>query len=308
MKMYDVVIVGAGPGGLTAAIYALRSGLSVAIVEKAMIGGQASLTYEIKNFPGFVSISGMELAMKMHEQATLLGAETIYGEVKKINFASMNNLLFIDDEQIFANTIILSMGAKARTLGVPGEAEFIGRGICYCAVCDGALYKDKEVVLVGGGNSAVEDAIYLSKICKSVTIINNLPTFTCQKVLLDDLEKQIEEKNNIFVNHNSCVLEISGEEMVKQVKYKNAEGKEVLVNAEGVFIAIGRAPDTELVRNSVHLDAHGYVAVDENFETNQPGVFACGDVVVKKLRQIITACADGAIAATNANTFIGQNK
>ena len=307
MIKYDVVIIGAGPGGLTAAIYALRSGLSVAIVEKGMIGGQASLTYEIKNFPGFSNISGMELAMKMHEQATELGAETIYGEVQNINFAPMNNLIFVDGQEVFANTVILGMGAKARTLGVKGEAELIGRGICYCAVCDGAIYKDKEVILVGGGNSAVEDAIYLSNICNKVTVINNLPTFTCQEVLLKELNAQIEDKHNIFVNHNSCVLEIIGDSQVEAVKYLNDDGKEVTVKVDGVFIAIGRAPDTAVVRNSIHLDAHGYIATDENLETNQPGVYACGDVRVKNLRQIITACADGAIAATSAHRYISNN-
>ncbi len=308
MEKYDVAIIGAGPGGLTAAIYALRSGLSVAIIEKAMIGGQTSLTYEVRNYPGFISISGMELAMKMHEQATLLGATTIYGEVSNINFSPMNNLLTIDDKQIFANTIILSMGARARTLGVKGEAELIGRGICYCAVCDGAIFKDKDVVLVGGGNSAVEDAIYLSNICKSITIINNLPSFTCQEVTLKELEKTIDEKKNIFINHNSMVLEFGGTNSLEFVKYKNDDGNEVVKKVSGAFIAIGREPDTNLVRNSIHLDEHGYVAVDENLETNQPGVFACGDVRVKELRQIVTACADGAICATNAKTFINLNK
>lgn len=307
MIKYDVVIIGAGPGGLTAAIYALRSGLSVAIIEKGMIGGQASLTYDIKNYPGFITISGMELAMKMHEQATELGAETIYGEVQNINFAPMNNLIFVDDQEIFANTVILSMGAKARQLGVKGEAELVGRGICYCAVCDGALYRDKEIVLVGGGNSAVEDAIYLSNICKKVTVINNLPTFTCQDALLKELEAQIEDKHNIFVNHNSCVLEVIGENQVEAVKYLNDDGKEITLTVDGLFIAIGRVPDTKVVRNGIHLDEHGYIAADENMETNQPGVFACGDVRVKNLRQIITACADGAIAATSAHRYISNN-
>lgn len=308
MEKYDVVIIGAGPCGLTAAIYALRSGLSVAIIEKNMIGGQTSLTYEVKNYPGFVSISGMELSTKMHEQSTLLGAVTIYGEVKSINFSPMNNLIIVEDKEVFANTIILSMGARARTLGVNGESDFIGRGICYCAVCDGAIFKDQDVVLVGGGNSAVQDAIYLSNIAKSITIINNLPSFTCQKILLDELEKIMNNKHNININHNSMVKEFLGTDVLSGVKFVNDAGEETTVNVSGAFIAIGREPDTELVRNTIHLDEHGYVAVDDNLETNQPGVFAGGDVRVKRLRQIVTACADGAIAATNANSFINQNK
>lgn len=309
MRKYDVAIIGAGPGGLTAAIYAMRSGLSTVIIERDVIGGQASLTYEINNYPGFVSISGSELTNKMHEQATLLGAETIYGEVSNINFAPMNNLIIVEGEEIFANTIILSMGAKARTLGADGEIEYIGKGICYCAVCDGASFKDKDVVLIGGGNSAVQDAIYLSNICKTVTIVNNLPNFTCSEQLLKQLEKQIEEKKNIRVNYNSKVLEFVGDdEMLKAVKYLNDDNTEVITPSNGAFISIGRAPDTKLVRTSVHLDEQGYIAVDENLETNQPGVFACGDVIVKKVRQIVTACADGAIAATSAGNFITENK
>lgn len=309
MRKYDVAIIGAGPGGLTAAIYAMRSGLSTVIIERDVIGGQASLTYEINNYPGFVSISGSELTNKMHEQATLLGAETIYGEVSNINFAPMNNLIIVEGEEIFANTIILSMGAKARTLGADGEIEYIGKGICYCAVCDGASFKDKDVVLIGGGNSAVQDAIYLSNICKTVTIVNNLPNFTCSEQLLKQLEKQIEEKKNIRVNYNSKVLEFVGDdEMLKAVKFLNDDNTEVITPSNGAFISIGRAPDTKLVRTSVHLDEQGYIAVDENLETNQPGVFACGDVIVKKVRQIVTACADGAIAATSAGNFITENK
>ncbi len=309
MRKYDIAIIGAGPGGLTAAIYATRSGLSTVIIERDMIGGQASLTYEVNNYPGFNNISGSELTQKMHDQATLLGAETVYGEVTNINFAPMNNLIIVEGEEIFANTIVLSMGAKARTLGAEGEIEHLGRGICYCAVCDGAEYKDKNVVLIGGGNSAVNDAIYLSNICKSVTIINNLPNFTCSNNLLKQFEKQCELKKNVSINYNSKILEFVGdEEGLKAVKFLNDDNTEVITPSNGAFISIGRAPDTTLVRSSVHLDEQGYIAVDENLQTNLPGVFACGDVIVKKVRQIVTACADGAIAATSAGNFINENK
>lgn len=307
-KKYDVVIIGAGASGLTAAIYALRSGQSVAIIEKGMIGGQASLTYEVKNFPGFKTISGMELSLKMHEQATELGAETFYGEVTDIDFEKMNNVVHLANEDIVASAIILCMGAKARTLNAEGEAEFTGKGVAYCAVCDGAFYKDKRVAVIGGGNTAIEDAIYLSNICKSVLISNNLPSFTCQQTLLDELNKTMLENKNIKIQQNTIVESIYGKNCVEGVKFTNDSDEKTNVKLDGVFVAIGRAPDTKFVRNKIHLDEKGYIAVNDKLETNQPGVFAAGDVIVKDLRQIITACADGAIAATNANSFINSNK
>ncbi len=307
MKRYDLAIIGGGPGGLTAAIYALRSGLSTVIIEKAMIGGQTSLTGEIENYPGILNINGMELTMKMHEQATHYGVVTLYGEVKNIEFKEMNNVLLVDDEKICANTIILSMGAKARTLNVPGEAELTSRGVCYCAVCDGAIYRGRDVVLVGAGNSALEDAIYLSNICKTVTIINYLPKFKAQDYLIKELEKQMATKNNIKIIYNANVSQIIGEKQISAVKYI-LQDKEEELNAQGVFIAIGRTPDTALVKDLIELNERGYILTNEKLETNMPGVFAAGDVRVKDLRQIITASADGAIAATNAKAYINKNK
>ena len=307
MNKFDVAVIGAGPGGLTAAIYAQRSGLNVVIIENNVIGGQASLSYEINNYPGFNSISGTDLTMKMHEKATTLGAVTLYGDIKEVDFALMNNLIVVEDKEIIASTVILSMGAKARTIGAEGEAELIGRGICYCAICDGASYKDKDVVVVGSGISAIEDAEYLSNICKNVTVLNNLPNFACSEEDIKVLDNQIKNNKNIRVVYNTAVTEVKGKDHVTGVKFM-LDGGEYSINCDALFVSVGRAPDTDMVRSSIHLDENGYIATDENLETNQAGVFACGDVRVKQLRQIITACADGAVAATNANKFINKNK
>lgn len=307
-KNVDVAIIGAGPAGLTAAIYALRSGLKVSIIEKLMIGGQASLTYDIKNYPGFETISGMELGLKMHAQAESLGAETVYGEVEKIEFKKGKNKLFTTDGELVAKTIILAMGAKARNVGAVNEEKFIGRGVAYCAVCDGSFYKNKDVVLVGGGNSAVEDAIYLSKIAKSVTIINNLNLFTAQEVLVQEINEII-KNGNIKVFHKHVVTKVLGENSVCGVEVKSLEtGKVFEIPANGMFVAIGRIPDCDIVKGNVNVDNNGYIIANEHMETNVEGVFVCGDVRVKSLRQIITACADGAIAATSANNYINNFK
>lgn len=305
---YDLAIIGGGVSGLTAAIYALRSGLKTVIIEKGMIGGQVSLTNEIKNYPGYVSITGPELSLKMHEQATGLGAKTVYGEVKGIDFKKMNNVIHIDKKTISASSIILSMGAKASELECKGEKEFVNCGVSYCAICDGAFYKNKNVVIIGGGNTAVQGAIYLSNLCKSVLISTNLPAFICQEKVLQEFNKAKRENKNIKVQFNTVPTEIYGTDQVKGVKFSNDSDKKSDVKTDAVFVAVGRAPDTKFIRNKIHLDERGYIAVDENLETNKAGVFASGDVRSKGLRQIVTACADGAVAATNAFRFISANK
>ena len=304
--MFDCVIIGGGTAGMTAAIYLLRAGKSAMILESTALGGQITASARIENFPGLLGVSGIEYADKLAEQVFHFGGQIEPVEVKEVRKEGDHFMIeTTDDERYEAKSVIIATGAAHRHLGLPREEEL--PGVSYCAVCDGAIFKDKEVVLVGGGNSAVEDAVYLSNICKKVTVINNLPTFTCQEGVLKEFEAQKADKQNIVVNQNSCVLEIIGENQVEAVKFLNDDGKEVTLNVDGVFIAIGRTPDTKVVRNSIHLDEHGYIATDENLETNQPGVFACGDVRVKELRQIITACADGAIAATNANSYITNN-
>lgn len=305
-KIFDIAIIGGGPAGMTSAIYALRSGKSVVMIEKMMIGGQASLTYEIRNFPGFISISGMDLGMKMHEQATELGLETVYGEVTSVDFVGDIKRLETTDGTVESKAVILAMGAKARPLGVENEERYIGAGLAYCAICDGAFYKNLDIALVGGGNSAVEDAIYMSKICPSVTIINNLSDFTCQDILRQEINELIKQ-GKITVYHDSVVTRLSGDRKIDGVEFKNLKTGKITTKAvSGVFVAIGRIPENDLVKNVVACDKNGYIIADENMHTNVSGVFVAGDVRVKNLRQVITACGDGAIAATEAGAYVNK--
>ena len=307
MKEYDVVILGAGPAGLTASIYAVRSGLKTLVIENKMIGGQATLTYEIRNYPGFESISGMDLTMQMQAQAENLGVDFEYDSVEEINLEK--KYVKTSMEEFSAKSLILAMGASARKVGAKNEEELTGKGVAYCAVCDGAFYKDLDVVMVGGGNSAVEDAIYMSKIAKSVTIVNNLPDFTCQEILREELNKTIGERKNISIIQGHVVKEMVGENKLEKVKIDAVDGSDTEeIECEGCFIAIGRKPDTDMVKGQIELNNQGYIVADENMHTSIEGVFVAGDIRVKNLRQIITACADGAIAGTEANTYINSLK
>ena len=302
---FDLIIVGSGPAGMTAGIYAKRSGLKTLIIEKNIIGGQASLTYEIKNYPGFETISGMELGMLMQQQAESLGCEFAYEVVNEINL--QDKTIKTDSAIYKGKAIILALGAAARRVGVDNEENLIGKGVAYCAMCDGAFFKGEDVALIGGGNTAIEDAIYLSNICKSVTIVNNLPEFTCQQTLKDELNKVISEKNNITIHQNSVVNRIDGEDRLSGVEILNtATNEKTLLNVNGMFVAIGRKPDTDIIQNQIELDKFGYIIADEDMKTSVEGIFAAGDVRVKNLRQIITACSDGAIAATEANSYISK--
>ncbi len=305
MKEYDVVIIGAGPAGITAAIYALRSGLKTLLIENKMVGGQATLTFDIKNYPGFENINGMDLVMQMHAQAENLGAEMEYADVTGIDLK--NKIVSTDSGKFSAKAIVLAMGASARRLGVENEDRLIGSGVAYCAVCDGAFFKNVNIVLVGGGNSAVEDAIYLSNIASNITIVNNMPAFNAQKILQDELRSVISKNNNITVFHNHVVSGIVGEKRLQGVTISHVDsGEEKHIECQGMFVAIGRKPDTELVKGQIEIDNMGYIKANENMHTSMEGVFVAGDIRVKSLRQIVTACADGAIAATEANYYISR--
>lgn len=304
MKHYDVIIIGGGPAGLTAAIYALRSGCKTLLIEGGMIGGQSSVSNNIANYPGIENVSGAELAMKMHSQAEKLGLETEYDFVVDVDYD--NKVISTQTSQFSATCIILSMGAKPRELQVKNEHEYVGRGVHYCATCDGNFYKNKDVVVVGSGNTAAEDAIYLSKICKHVTILNRSGSFKCQDVFLKNINRLVKSKK-VTVLYNTSILEVLADEYVVGVKVNSAGGLKT-IKTDAVFVAIGREPDTNLVRGKLELTDAGYIKADERMHTNIDGVFAAGDIREKLLRQIITACADGAIAGTEASIYVNNKR
>lgn len=298
--MKDVVIIGAGPAGLTAAIYARRAGLSVDIIEKNIYGGQTAIIDTIENYPGFKKISGFEFSTVLHEQVENLGAEFIFSQVKEVDFSGVEKYLTMSDgKTISALSVVIANGLKRRELGCRGEKQFLGRGVSYCATCDGAFFKDKTVIVVGGGNTALEDALYLSNICKSVTLIVRKNHFRAEKTLSD----AVFEKENIDVKFNTNVKEISGEKFVNKVVL-NCEESEEIIPVDGVFIAIGYHPDNDIFKGKINMDASGYFAAGEDCNTNVPGVFVAGDCRIKPLRQIATAVSDGAVAGNAAASYI----
>jgi thioredoxin reductase (NADPH) len=299
---YDVIILGGGPAGLTAAIYASRARLSTLLVEKAFPGGQLMMCENIENFPGYAGGSGMDLSNVMREQAEKFGMETTYAEVERMDLLGLEKVLCTaDGRQIRGKTVILSLGAKPRKLGVPGEAEFLGKGVSYCAVCDGAFFKDKRLVVVGGGDTAVEDSVFLTKYASSVHIVHRRDKFRAQRIL----QERALAHPVIKVAWNSVLKQIGGEDSVDHVVLEDVTSRQITkLPADGVFVLIGTEPNTKMVEGQVNLDELGYIITDENMRTNIPGVFAAGDVRHKLLRQIVTACADGAIAATAAEKYI----
>lgn len=305
-KNIDVVIVGGGPAGLTAAIYALRSGLSVVLIEKYMMGGQVVQSYEISNFPSYESISGVDLVLKMQHQAEKLGLELVFDEIQSVNLKNKIKEIKCQNGTYFAKSVILCMGAKARRLGLDQEERWTGRGVSYCATCDGALYRDQEVVVVGGGNSACEEAVYLSAICKKVTLLckdESMRKATATELaMLLDTQKT---RGNIEIAYCTSVQQFVGEDQLEAVKvYNSSTQQEKVIPCRAVFVAIGRVPETDCVAGQVELDDYGYIVTNRDMATNLAGVFAAGDVVQKKLRQIITACGDGAIAGSEAKHYI----
>lgn len=296
--MYDIIVIGGGPAGLTAAIYARRAGKSVLIFEKDGFGGQMTHSPKIENYPGFNEISGLELSDKMFEQALALGAEIEIDEVVSIK-DGIAKKVYTASGEFEAKAIIIAAGVKHRTLGVPGEEEFIGNGISFCAVCDGAFYADKNVCVVGGGNSAMQEAIMLSERCAHVTILQDMPYLTGEKALADI----IFEKNNVDVLYNCRVISFDGTDEFKGVAV-SADGADRFIDCDGCFIAIGLVPGNSFAENTVELDKYGYIVSDESCTTNDTGIYAAGDCRTKKIRQITTATADGASAALAACRYI----
>ncbi len=300
--MYDVAIIGAGPAGLTAAIYSTRAALSTVVIERAYSGGQMTVTSEIDNYPGFKSISGFELSAKMSEHAKSLGAEFKNLDVKSLNFGKDFHTIETDSGEISARTVILAQGASRRKLGVDGEERLAGSGVSYCATCDGGFFKNLDACIVGGGNTALEDALYLSNVCRKVYLIHRREGFRGYEALL----RLVKQTDNIELVLSSTVKSINGKFKVESVTVKNADGKERIIPASACFIAVGSIPNTELLKGKLDLTSSGHIPAGEDTVTSIPGIFAAGDVRNKISYQIVTACADGAVAAHMAGAYLAE--
>ena len=303
--MYDLIIIGAGPAGLTAAIYAARAELKFVVLEKEiMSGGQIINTYEVDNYPGLFHMGGFDLAMKFREHADALGVSFVTGEVEHIESVSGGKKVICKDgTQYETKTVILSGGAKHRTLDVPGEAEFTGSGVSYCATCDGAFFRNKDVAVVGGGDVAVEDALFLARLCRKVYVIHRRDSFRAAKTLVSRLVAA----ENVEIIYDSVVKEIQGGSKVEAVLLENKKTQEERkVTLDGVFIAVGMLPETKAYENLVALDETGYIIADETGITSDPAVFAAGDIRTKALRQVVTAASDGANAVQSVERYLAE--
>ena len=299
--MYDIIIIGAGPAGLTAGIYGRRAEKSVLIIEKGIFGGQVTFSPKIENYPGFSDISGNELADKMVEQAISLGVEFEMDTVTEIKNGDVKEVI-TEGGSFSAKTVIIATGAAHRHLGVEGEDAYIGNGISFCAVCDGAFYAGQNVTVIGGGNSALQEAILLSATSKKVTVVQNLPSLTGEEALQNILKS----KENAEIICSSVVSGFEGDSTLKGIKIKNTDtGEESTIACEGCFVAIGLIPATDFIKDTVTLNAYGYVDADEGCKTNLDGIFVAGDCRGKEIRQITTATADGTAAALAAIKYIG---
>lgn len=304
-KMYDVIVIGGGPGGYTAALYAARAGLNTLVVEKMSAGGQMTQTMQIDNYPGFEEgVDGFTLGMKMQAQAERFGVETKLLEVFEVKLSGKEKVVVTDAGEYYAKVVIVATGADHRHLGLENEEEMLGKGVGYCAACDGMLYKGKTVAVVGGGNSAVADALLLSKICEKVILIHRRDTLRASRVDREALNKV----SNIEFIWKSVVTEIVGDKVIKGIKVINTEtNEEQEVALDGLFISIGRAPATDIFKNQLDMDENGYIIADESTCTNIPGVLVVGDARTKMVRQIVTAMADGAVAVYQAEKYLAVN-
>ncbi len=301
--IYDLVIIGGGPAGYTAALYAARAGLDSVLIEKLSAGGQMALTGEIDNYPGFEEgVDGLTLGFKMQQGAERFGAKTEYAEVESVDFSEKIKKIETTAGAFFAKTVIVSTGANPRELGLENEAELVGKGVHYCAHCDGRFYKNKTVIVVGGGNSAAADALYLSRLSEKVFVVHRRDELRATKIYHEPLLKA----ENVEFIWNSSVSEILEDGRVNGAKIKNLKTGEITeVSCDGVFISIGRKPATEFLNGALDLDKGGYIIADESTKTNVDGVYAVGDVRSKVLRQIVTAVADGAVAVHYAEEYLG---
>lgn len=302
--IYDMIIIGGGPAGYTAALYASRAGLNTLIFERMAVGGQMALTDVIENYPGFENgIEGFMLGMNMQNQAHRFGAVTKYSEVESIDLSDKIKKIVTTDGTYYAKTIVISTGANPKELGLPNEQKYIGRGIHYCAHCDGRFYKNKTVMVVGGGNSAVGDALYLSRLAKKVILVHRRDTLRATKVYNESLKNT----DNIEILWNSVVIDAEADDRVNKAKIKNVKtNEEYLVETNAIFVSIGRKPATDFLSSVLELDNNGYIIADETTRTSIPGVYAIGDVRTKVLRQVVTAVADGAVAVHFAEEYLNE--
>lgn len=303
--MYDTIVIGAGPAGMTAALYAARSNLKVALLERGIYGGQMNNTAEIENYPGYDHISGPELAEKMFEPLEKFGVEHLFGTVVRVEIDGPVKKVITEDETLEAKTLVLAMGAQHRLLGVPGEETYNSRGVSYCAVCDGAFFRGQELLVVGGGDSAVEEALFLTQFAETVTIVHRRDQLRAQKIIQD---RAFANEKIKFI-WDSVVEEIQGDDLrVQNVVIKNVKTGEVHQQAfGGVFIYVGLDPMTEAVKDLGITDEAGWIITDENMETSQAGIFAVGDIRQKQLRQITTAVGDGAIAGQGVYNYLTEH-
>jgi thioredoxin reductase (NADPH) len=300
---YDVVILGGGPAGLTAGLYAGRAQLKTRMIEKLMPGGQVAVTDWIENYPGFEEgIAGMDLVQRIEKQAKRFGLEITSGVAENLDINANPKTMTIGGETISAKTIIIATGSHPKLLNVPGEEQFKGRGVSYCATCDGPFFKDKDVVVVGGGSSGVQESLYLSRFVNSIQLVEIMDQLNAEKILQE--RAHADPKFSFYLGHK--VLSIEGDERVTGVKIQDKSGKETALKADGVFIWIGFVPNTDFLVDRITLNKWGYIETDEHMRTSVPGVFAAGDVRSKEVRQITTAVGDGTIASEMALKYIEE--
>ena len=304
--IYDVIMIGGGPGGYTAALYGARAGLDVLVLEKLSAGGQMALTSQIDNYPGFEEgVDGFELAEKMQAGAERFGAKTELAEVYSVDLKDKIKKVDTSEGEFYGKTVVISTGASPRELGLEKEQSLVGKGVNYCAACDGMFYRGKTVVVVGGGNSAAADAMLLSRICEKVIVVHRRDTLRATKIYHEPLM----QAENVVFQWDSVVTELLYEDAFQGVRLKNVKtGEETEIACDGIFISVGRKPVTEFLEGKIELDPAGYIVADESTRTHIPGVFAVGDVRTKVLRQVVTAVADGAVASHYIDEYLAEWK
>jgi len=299
---FELIIIGGGPAGLTAGIYAKRAGIDAILIEKALPGGLITTTELVENYPGFPEgVSGIDLGQKLEDQAKKNGLDIIFGKAVRIEVNKGRKVVFTEENSYSTKTVIIATGSEPKKLGVPGEEDFIGKGVSYCATCDGPFYKDKNIAVVGGGNGALEEALFLTKFAKLVTIIHRRKDLRADKMLID----RAASNPKIFMKLDTLVDEIKGDEKVRSLKLTDtSSNKKSSMNVDGVFIYAGLMPNTDFVKENIKLDDNGHIITDEKLATNIPGIYAAGDVRKKILRQVVTSVADGAIALNSVKEYL----